>query len=748
MAYQLLQGVQITPKGTYNLGRFGKDMAHGSWPTSFAFGGWIYNASTDIGFSNQPTEIKVSIVLEVTDKAQRYAFFNIKDTDLKCDAGNGGDENLYDIDFNGVRFTDFILYDYSLSIEQNQKILTVTFKDYSVILDKIYVGLIKRQGNLFTYSAPSILQFPVICPDCMLAGDSLTQSSFAERDISYGSYVGMNEKIYDNFKNIQATGGVYNQWEALFQSPPLSPSFDLNGGFLVLGTEEATEQRCGDFAPVSYNFNQLLASLRLRGLHFEGAFPHASKDADYFYHQNYIGSLREVLQQWCSDLGYDFYCQGKTIIGINLNRAINIQSVIDIADPTTTLGGQFAANKNTAILSYKSNTSLNNTFKQAVITANNRPRNLKISSKAPKRYVGILPLHPIDFNRHSNNTVLRYDAFGNPFMDIAWANNFEYPSNDRLKILPELDGRTFGEIDTSIALGKYDSNLRDIFCQDRALYGETAEIRQANFRALGLVPLVELTNDAYPEAKAMCIEAVMGGGGSDEIQSLCLDKQFYRVFLGYSYPSFKDDIVSWEQMGADAMYKYGIITKGLLNKFPYMPQNTLIDLSPKSGLYGDAGTQLLRMQHDVQPASQQYFVLRQAPFKDLILYSGITSPYSLTPSINSLPGLPANQYRTGLFPTGLFYSELINDWGTPIEDFKRVMSLNLTDPCVQEFSQYPDYTTMVNNIPKKFQDWKLENFVPRTSPDLELIWAEAQEVLQNLPNETLYDSSVIQSFIR
>lgn len=743
MAYQLLQGIQVTPKGNYNLGRFSKSIQNGSWPVSYAFGGWIYSATSEIGFSAQPTEIKLNIVLEVIDMAQKYAFFDVQDADLKCDAGNGADENLYDIDFNGVKFSDMVLYDYSISVEPNAKILTVTFKDYSLILDKIYIGLLKRQGNAFPYWSTSKLEFPVICPDCMLAGDSLRQPSFAYRDLAYCSYVGINENVYDNFKGLHADGNIYKQWETLFQAPPQLPFFDLNGGYLIIGTEEATEERCGDLAPVGYNFNQLLASLRMRGMKFEGAFPVASKDADYFYHQNYIGSLREVLQQWCSDLGYDFFIQGKTFVGINLNRAINIQPVVDITDPTTSTGAEFAGNKNTSVLSYKTSSSLNNTFKQAVITANNRPRTLKVHSKSPKRYVGILPLHPIDFNRHSFSPIIRYDAFGNWFYDIAWANNFEEGTTDRHYTLPELDHRTFGQIDTSIALTRFDENLRDIYCQDQAIFGETKAIRESNFRALGMVPLVELTDDEYPEAKAICIENLVGGGGNgDEIQSMCLDKQFYRVFLGYSYPKFKQDVVQWEQMAGDAMYRYGIVTRGLLNHYPYMPQDTLVDMSPQSGLYGSQGTSLLRLQHTIEPNATQYFVMRQAPFKDLILHSGIVDPNWMTPSAYALPGIPAVPYRTGLFPTGLFYSELVNEWGTPVEDFKRYMSLALDDPCVNEYSQYADYTTMINNIPKKFQDWRLDSFSPKSSPDLEKIWDYAAVALQNMPNETLYDRTV------
>jgi hypothetical protein len=741
MAYQLLQGIQVIPKGAYNTARFDKTLADGNWPMSFAFGGWIYNAACEIGFSNQPTEIKLSIVLEVTDKAQKYAFFDINEKDLKCDAGDGGQENLYDIDFNGVNFSNFILYDYKISVEPQTKILTVTFKDYSLILDKIYVGLIKRQGKQYVYAANSRLEFPVICPDCMLEGNSLRQPAFAERALAYGSYVGINGKIYDNFKNIKEEGNIYRQWEALFSANPGTPSFDLNGGYLILGTEEATEERCGDLAPVSYNFNQLLASLRFRGMKFEGAFPKASKDADYFYHQNYIGSLREVLQQWCSDLGYDFYCDGKTFVGINLNKAIDIKDVVDIADPTTLMGSEFAANKNTAILSYNTSSSLNNTYKQSVITANNRARNVKIHSKSPKRYVGILPLHPIDFNRHSNTPLIRYDAFGNWFYDIAWANSFEDGSPDKIKVLSELDGRMFAEIDVSIALSRFNDGLRDIYCQDRALYGETPAIREANFKALGFVPLVELTDNEYPEAKSICIEAVSPDGNGDEVSSLCLDRRFYKVFIGYYYPKFKQDIVAWEQLAGDAMYKYGIITRGLLNHYPYMPKNSLTDISPKSGLYGNEGTSLLRIQHSVEPAANQYFVMRQAPFKDIILYSGLMTPPNL-----ALPGIPTAPFREGVFPTGLFYSELINDWGTSKEEFDRYMSLSLDDPCVQEFSQYTSFTQMVNNIPKKFQDWRVENFTPKVSADLEKIWAEAAIALDNLPNQTIYDRTVTRYY--
>jgi hypothetical protein len=206
MAFQALQGIRITPRGSYNLTRFSNGFEGQSWPTAFAFGGWVYDASCDIGFSANPTEIKLNIVLEASDREQVSAVFDIKTEDLRCDAGDGGDENVFDINFNGVNFTNFLLYSYDISIEGGSKILSVQFKDYSLVLDKIYVGLLKRQGNKFVHSAVSTVEFPVACPDCTLNGSSFIQRGQAFRDINYGCYVGINGQTYDNFEGLSPIG--------------------------------------------------------------------------------------------------------------------------------------------------------------------------------------------------------------------------------------------------------------------------------------------------------------------------------------------------------------------------------------------------------------------------------------------------------------------------------------------------------------------------------------------------------------
>ncbi len=732
MAFQKLDGISITHRGSYFASRFGAQ-----WATSSAFNGYIYSASVDIGFSNQPSTIKISCILDAGSKSQNLATFNIQPNDLRCDAGFGGDLNTFEINFNGINFIDFILYDYEISIEANNKILSVTFKDYSVILDKIYIGLIKRQGNKFTHSATSHVQFPVLCPDCVLAGDSFVSTGDTTRDIVFGSYVGINGQVYDNFDGLTTSTNVFHNWDALFNSPKSNVNFDLNGGYLMIGTEEVTEERCGNLGGIFYNFNQLLASLRFRGFKFEGAFPHAALDFDFIYKQNYIGTLREVLQQWCADLGYDFYCNARTFVGINIGQAFDIQKIVQIADPTTELGANFALNQNSAILSYKESVTLANSYRQGVITANTRPRQTKIHSKSPKRYIGLAPLHPIDFNLPSHTIITRKDVFNNGFKDSAWLNSFVPGADDLSRTLPKLDNRTFKDIDTAIALTHYNSDLRDIFCQDQAIYGATVNDRNAHFKALGLVPLLEITD---PNEKSIAIRAIYPGA-DEEVTNICLDSRFYKVYLGYSYPQAKADIVNWEQAAASSMYKYGAILKGLYWGEPYVPSDVITNLSPTAGLYGDLGVSALRIKHSYEPSAKQYYDLYAAPFKDIILYNNFKRRDDYNSSSLDITIVPG-QVKDDYLPGDIYIAELSNDWGTTQDSFNRNLSLSLNDACVQEYSQEPSYTNVANGFVNKFQDWKLNLFTPQTYHNMDDLFSNFEGEFAKLSGVGIVDRTV------
>ena len=188
-----------------------------------------------MGFNDKPTEVTVNIVLETTTFSQAAAVFDITKSDLHCDAGVGGlsNEIWYDLNIEGFQLSNFLLYSYNFSIENGQKILNVTFKDYSLILDKIYVGLFKKQGILMPHSISCQLQLPVRCQDCEYTGSAVTGTGFAYRDINFGCYVGNNGNVSDLFVNTYyGVGNVFNVWNQGIIGPAQSGKvinqFDLN----------------------------------------------------------------------------------------------------------------------------------------------------------------------------------------------------------------------------------------------------------------------------------------------------------------------------------------------------------------------------------------------------------------------------------------------------------------------------------------------------------------------------------------
>ena len=141
---QQLQGIRLYPSvALKNSQLFRENIAQ--WPNGYAFGGWIYNATCTMGFSKQPTEITLNIVLESVPNSST-AIFDISDDILAQSLNGHGSVNFVDewhkghfyaINLHGNIFYRMYLYDYSISVESGQKLLTVRLKDYSLILNKI-----------------------------------------------------------------------------------------------------------------------------------------------------------------------------------------------------------------------------------------------------------------------------------------------------------------------------------------------------------------------------------------------------------------------------------------------------------------------------------------------------------------------------------------------------------------------------------------------------------------------------------
>jgi hypothetical protein len=753
---QTLKGAQIIPRGKNN--RFTSQ----NWPRSYAFGGWIYSANVSIGYSNNPTEIRISVVLETSTFDQSAAKFDISEFDLRCDAGNGGldNETWFDIDLEGIIFENFLLYQYDFSVESNQKILNILFKDYSMILDKIYVGLFKKQGYIeeYTKTASCDIELPIKCQDCEYSGSAIIGEGNIKRDISFASYVGINGSIYDNFAGFYyGNGNVYKAWNSLiynteeliksgilYNSRKKNPSaFDLNGGYLIIGTESVSEQNCNSSPNITYSFIELLSSLRRNGLKFLGAFPSGQKDSDFVYRTSHIGSLREVLQNWCSDLGYSFYCSGRNFVGLDLKKPIDISEITKVADPTSDLGKLFLNpdKTNTSILSLKSSFSLENTFKQSVIVENSHPITENNTSKNIKRYVGILPLHPVSLNLYSNEEIIDYNIYGREFErsryetpiydDQAILSNFTYesPAYSNFQLL---DGRSYYDLDTAIALSNYNDTLRDIFVAQKALYNLYVVGREtpltnpycmANFNALGMFPILEITNQEFV---ADILTDYFSNSEKDGVANLNMEAKYFRVFIGYYYEDVKKDIVAWEKKAAESMYKYGLVTNGPLQYPPFVAPDVLDDISPEAGFYGKNGLVYSRIKNNFSPSTDRYASVKNTPFVDVLIQKGLVKSNSQGEFYQNNPNFPAYvppgfSISSLRIPTGLWISTLENDWGTTREDFEKAFSLNFVDECASKFSLDQSVKQILTDSDRHAQDWNLSFFSPIANGNLEKI---------------------------
>jgi len=788
---QILNGVKITPKGK---SRFVGD---DKWnQQSYAFGGWIYDISTELNFSTSPTEIQVRVALETTSFSQTKAYFDIKDEDLNCNAGIGGssNESTYDIDLDGVLFTKFIIYSYNISIEAGQKILNVVFKDYSIILDKIYVGLFRKEGFTFPHYASSVIQMPMRCQTCQYDGSVVTGTGVVTRDIGYASYAGMNGKVYDGFKNIYYENGknVYDAWDQLIKfsnkqgsAPGDFGKFDLNGGYLILGSESATTERCNNSPDITYSFIELLASLRNNGLSFQGAFPTGYKDSDSLYRKNYNGALRSVLENWSSDLGYTFYCSGQTIIGVDLKKPIDITNLMKITDPTDKLGQGFQINyqgntNGTVILSFNTKASLEGTFRQSVVVENDYPIQEKQTSKTVKKYIGITPMHPISLNEINQAKISDINVYGTPFYRSAYdtdcfdkkftsAGGPATVENSAWHLnFARLDGRSYGDVDAAIALTNYNSSLRDMFVAQRALrnisYGGNNVLKYqngesvtdangvilydslanpycvANFNALGMFPVLEITDQQF---KTDILSDNITNAEKDGLSNLNIDQQYYRVFLGYYFSDYKEDIINWEKAAADSMYKYGAVTRGTLTTFPFVSGNILDDISPTAGFYGQNGLVYTRLENSFDPSTDRYQDVKTFPNPDVFIGSGYVKSLSQgtyyrnnSDYTSFIP--PGYSDYPGRVPTGLWIASLDNHWGTTQEDFNRQLTMQLTDVCAQNYSISQSAQEQLTQTDRQNQDWRLEDFLPIANPDLEKV--------DDLIRTLVYDGYNIDTF--
>ena len=267
------------------------------------FGGYGY--SSDVQANNGEG---YSISIKVISKNGKY---DISSKDLNVTAK--GSKNIIVGNFT---FYDFYLVSYSIDKEVENSILTLTYKDKSIFMDKIFIGLFNyHYGNAFDdkgqfYQNPGILNgeitsaaFKYKCTNNTFTNATLTrylnrvQTEKAAQSI-FSKFPSLSDKskVIPDFLNSDAFFCQYNY-----------KTLGVNGGYIVLGREELNEENCS-LPEVSYCFKDLTSALAYAEIPGVIDF-NLGKDNEIYriLRRNYFGSLRNVLEKWGGDFGFKFY---------------------------------------------------------------------------------------------------------------------------------------------------------------------------------------------------------------------------------------------------------------------------------------------------------------------------------------------------------------------------------------------------------------------------------------------------------
>lgn len=476
-----------------------------------AFGGGIYGASCEIGFSNGPTKIVLNVASE--DGKYQSIVPNVYST-------------KYNINMNGKTFPGMFLYEFEKTKSAGSSLLVVHFIDGSVVLDKIYIGLLNRQGNAQKETNLQTASFSVRCPSC-----------------SNGQLTTIN-------------GEVRRYVDGIPNSHYFEKAVD-GGGFIILGKEALPESNC-EIPKVDYNFSELCAALTDFGIRHELS----SYDLNPLYRQEYVGTLREVLNNWASDFSFEFYWEDGVLKAIDLRRPINLDTIQSFVD-----NSQFVTES-----SYKE--SLENSYTQTVVA-----RYLKASS-----------------SREYSNT-FHYKKAADPiFLSHILKNG-------------TCAGRAGNVLLISVALARIDPALREAYLANMAaIYNDFRPLEALGFRnhAPEGVPIwLEGTAKAtVVERSQFCLQQ------SSPAFNSCKPENF-AVCVGLFREDIKQKVQNWDTEAADFIGKYYAFEDDVPTRrfecpfasdwFIYYTYNSNWSTLPASDTYGGDGLPFARLLQD--PAS-------------------------------------------------------------------------------------------------------------------------------------------------
>lgn len=301
-----------------------------------AFGGFIYAVDYDVGLLDKPTTVTVTFISE----SGTYLEPELSVTKpYRIQIGNIINENFYAI----TR---------TIKKSSSGRTLEVTFKDGSIILDRIWVGLYKRMGDATTNIPGLIIMGREIHP-CDVNEDGVFDQKDADLlawrsldpcELKCPADANETEPVVENCirKEITELFDVKYSFDDLLDAltgaaariTALGSQRNLN--YPVEADLAAATVRVSATLP-AMQFNRNTNKLNQIKIKLRPRVTNAS------YLAAYTGTLREVLRNWCADFGWSFFWEEDSLNfidtkerpKINLQTFANLESVTD----TKTLEG-------------------------------------------------------------------------------------------------------------------------------------------------------------------------------------------------------------------------------------------------------------------------------------------------------------------------------------------------------------------------------------------------------------------------
>ena len=575
-------------------------------PPGIVYGGLIYSAASTAGFNGEPTTLNVNVALDaaLSSTLGNQRHFSIDKSSLDLTAP-------VDIFFGNANFySNMFLTSYEQNESVDNKTLSLRYSDGSVLLDRIFVGLIHEhfEINPIKHGVPNLVELNVKCPKKITQNTSVSSYS-NNKDQSNPNSTDGNYTVCSATETITSTRRVFRP----LANPTGNPNFNYRvirqnnnniwaGGYIILGKEEFSESKCA-IRDVSYSYRDLITAIKSFGINVDlSRFPNR-RNIDQLS-KSYTGTIRDVLQNWVNDLGVTFFWNSK-----NSKPTLSIVSLSDrsiqykFEEATKAIealdkghGSDMVSGSNTVINSKVHGVDLDGTYSQAFSSVLTRGPSAKQRTKEASEAVL--------FKCQTINTIGKEKTIGLTGSDEPIKETF-------------INDRRYDDFFTSMCLGKYAPSVRDPYNVRKAInYYDSKQFTDENdntfyptdaepyFRALGLREVIPFTFGEFQKDTEMSsllrtIEYALGLNqlGTEAYKKIDIHygkdyKADFHVFLGVYDENLKSTVSKFEDsISGNFIGRHFALSAPAAEYFdctPYYKVLETLETVPSSTFYGQS----------------------------------------------------------------------------------------------------------------------------------------------------------------